>query len=142
MRAAPDALLLDERAPVRGVRTEDRVDDPWHRARGRRLLCARCGAAITAAGWARELGGSHEHSFVNPHGYLYRIGCFVEAPGCAPHGDEVAEYTWFPGYSWQIAQCAGCAAHLGWGFRGRDDGFHGLILDRLVPENPGAEGDA
>uniref|UniRef100_A0A7S3Z5K1 CULT domain-containing protein n=2 Tax=Lotharella globosa TaxID=91324 RepID=A0A7S3Z5K1_9EUKA len=26
------------------------------------------------------------------------------------------EHTWFPGFAWQMASCAACDSHLGWGF--------------------------
>jgi hypothetical protein len=86
---------------------------------------------VTSPAWALAVAGAHEHRFVNPHGFLFQVGCFREAPGCAPEGGEHEEYTWFPGWRWQIARCAGCAAHLGWAFVGRDPRFHGLVLDRL-----------
>ncbi len=138
---SPLQRLLDKDAPAATKRPEAKLRDPWDGAEGGRLLCRRCGLAITASGWAREVAGAHEHSFVNPHGYLFRIGCFRRAPGCAPHGEEHAEYTWFPGYTWQMAQCGRCSVHLGWGFRGRSDAFHGLVLDRLVREARGEPGE-
>lgn len=134
--------LLEHDAPASTRRPQARAEDPWSGAEGGRLLCARCGHPVTALGWARDVAGGHHHSFVNPHGYLYRIGCFGLAPGCTPRGEVVAEYTWFPGYAWQIAHCGGCDTHLGWGFVGRADRFHGLVLDRLVREQRGEPGDS
>jgi len=134
--------LLDKESPASSLRPDERLGDPWHGAQGPRLLCMACGHAITSSGWARPVQGEHEHSFVNPHGFLFRIGCFQRAPGCAPQGAEVAEYSWFPGYTWQMAQCGGCSVHVGWRFRGGDDGFHGLVLDRLIQEAGNAEGEA
>lgn len=32
-------------------------------------------------------------------------------------GAPSAEYSWFPGYCWRAAQCAGCTAHVGWRYR-------------------------
>jgi hypothetical protein len=133
-------LLLEDEAPEGVLLTEPRPRDPWDDAEGPRLRCARCGHVITASGWAMQVGGSHEHSFVNPHGFLYRIGCFACAPGSVPCGDEHSAYSWFPGYAWQIAHCGACEAHLGWGFRGAADRFYGLILDRLVQQAGGEPG--
>eukprot|EP01004_Peranema_trichophorum_P009705 NODE_8452_length_677_cov_31.944043_g7828_i0.p1 GENE.NODE_8452_length_677_cov_31.944043_g7828_i0~~NODE_8452_length_677_cov_31.944043_g7828_i0.p1 ORF type:complete len:189 (-),score=39.83 NODE_8452_length_677_cov_31.944043_g7828_i0:31-597(-) len=31
-------------------------------------------------------------------------------------GKPTPEHTWFPGYSWSMASCKVCGAHLGWGF--------------------------
>lgn len=135
------ALLLEHDPAARdAARPEVRARDPWDEAHGPRLICARCGHPISAGGWALEVAGAHGHSFVNPHGYLYRVGCFRHAPGCAPQGEAQSEYSWFPGYSWQIAVCGGCGAHLGWAFAGREPAFHGLILDRLTPQGPAGEG--
>ncbi len=128
------ALLLDRHPPEgqgdQRARTEP--GDPWDDASGPRLLCARCGHAVTAGDWAISKAGAHGHSFINPHGYLFHIGCFRLAPGCVPRGDEHSEYSWFPGYAWCMAHCAGCEAHLGWSFSGSGLPFFGLILDRLV----------
>jgi hypothetical protein len=129
--------LLEHDAPAATRRPEVRAVDPWQGAEGARLLCARCGHPITASGWARDVDGHHEHSFFNPHGYLFRIGCFRQAPGCVPRGEEHAAYSWFDGFTWQIAHCLGCDTHLGWGFRGAEDRFHGLVLDRLVQQVDG-----
>jgi hypothetical protein len=133
-------LLLEHDAPADARRPEARTRDPWGGADGGLLLCARCAHPVTAGGWAREVAGRHDHSFVNPHGYLFRIGCFRLAPGCVPQGEELGEYTWFPGYRWQIAHCGGCDTHLGWGFAGSDDRFHGLVLECLVQQGPGEPG--
>ena len=141
MAAGTPWLLLDEHAPAGVLGTRVRPVDPWDEAEGSRLLCGKCGHAITVAGWSLQVAGAGEHSFVNPHGYLYRIGCFRLAPGCVPWGEEHAEYSWFPGTTWQIAHCGGCGAHLGWSFPGTDTRFHGLILDRLVQEARGAGGE-
>lgn len=122
--------------------TRARTRDPWGGARGTRLLCAACGRAITAAGWGIRIAGAHEHSFVNPHGLLFRIACFREAPGCSHQGERHHEYSWFPGHSWEIAGCAGCGTHLGWRFERADDRFHGLVQGRLVQESRGEDGEA
>lgn len=77
----------------------------------------------------------HDHAFLNPHGHLFEIGCFGQAPGCRVQGSPTLEFTWFPDYAWSLASCAVCAAHMGWRYDGSGDSFFGLILPRLVPEN-------
>lgn len=99
------------------------------------LVCGFCRALVTSRASAIEMSGSHVHSFVNPHGVEFRIGCFADAPGCLGRGEESSYWTWFPGFTWQIALCGHCSEHLGWLFRSPDARFYGLILDRL------AEGD-
>ena len=107
---------------------------------GRRLVCRLCGRTITGERARAEIGGAHEHVKENPAGLVFRIGCFRAAPGCASHGVAVTEHTWFAGYTWQIALCGGCQTHLGWRFRAPEDGFYGLILDRLIEQDAGPHG--
>jgi len=68
---------------------------------------------------------------VNPGGFTFRIGCFVAAPGCKHVGQTSAAFSWFPGWTWQIAICSSCHAHVGWIFRCGGDQFHGLITSAL-----------
>jgi hypothetical protein len=95
------------------------------------LRCAVCGHRITERAYRSEMAGAHEHTFVNPAGFSFHIGCFVAAPGCKYVGDTNDAFSWFPGWSWQIAICGSCRAHVGWIFRLGGDQFHGLILTAL-----------
>lgn len=99
------------------------------------LLCARCRHPITAPDQRIDVNGAHAHTCTNPHGLTFHIGCFRDAPGCAPFGAATTEHTWFPGYAWRIADCASCGVHLGWLFTSTADRFHGLIVDRLIAAN-------
>jgi hypothetical protein len=142
MRSLPvDHRLLEEGTPKGRVDPQARARDPWEGAGGPRLLCVRCGQVVTAGGWATDVGEAHEHSFVNPHGYLFRIGCFLRAPGCLARGEPRHEYSWFSDHHWSVADCSGCGGHLGWSFAGPQR-FFGLILDRLVQERQGESGSA
>jgi hypothetical protein len=96
----------------------------------------RCGQCLTAI--AREedeisMGGAHRHTFANPNGIVFEIGCFRSAGGCKYAGAPTGEFTWFPGWDWRIAVCGKCLSHLGWLYvsPGKDS-FAGLIVDRLV----------
>lgn len=95
------------------------------------LRCAACEHRVTSLHHRIEIAGAHEHTFVNPGGFVHRIGCFVIAPGCIHVGDTETAFSWFPGWSWQIALCARCRAHLGWVFRCSGQRFHGLIVSAL-----------
>jgi hypothetical protein len=97
------------------------------------LACAGCRRPITSGAARTQVGGAHAHSFVNPHGLEFRIGCFSLASGLLQVGDPTTFWSWFPGYAWQVEVCASCRGHLGWEFRSSDHRFHALILDRLVP---------
>jgi hypothetical protein len=106
--------------------------EPVDAARGKRLACARCKAAITTDDRRIEVNGAHEHYFVNPHGFDFHVGCFSDAPGVTSAGRASNEFTWFPGHTWQMDLCTSCTIHLGWIFRSPREIFHGLILDRLT----------
>lgn len=101
------------------------------------LVCAACGERVTTLKERMEKNGAHAHTFTNPHGLTFEIGCFKHAPGCRPVGEATEAWTWFPGYAWRVGVCAACGAHLGWGYEPanpdpEDSGFFGLILDRLA----------
>lgn len=98
----------------------------------RSLVCKTCGIPITSPESAIEVSGAHRHTFVNPGGMVFRIGCFSGASGCYITGKPTGEFTWFPGYAWSYVICSGCFAHLGWHYSSGEGGFFGLILDRLV----------
>ena len=98
------------------------------------LLCVACGHRITDEDYRTEMSGAHSHTFVNPAGFQYVIGCFTAAPGCIHLGNTESHFSWFPGWSWQLAACGQCRAHLGWIYRNAGEQFHGLIADRLRSE--------
>jgi hypothetical protein len=100
-------------------------------AGGRRLVCAACGRAITSSRARVVVNGRHEHTCLNPLGIVYHIGCFESASNCLAQGAPSAEWSWFPGHTWQVVICTGCIAHLGWLFRSPEGTFYGFILSRL-----------
>ena len=103
------------------------------------IYCSTCSAVIGRQADRIEVNGGHEHSFTNPFGYHFHIGCYGEALGCSISGvPEVAE-SWFVGFQWRFASCAECRRHLGWYFDRVTPGsesqfFYGLILDRIQHE--------
>ncbi len=115
----------------RQAKTERREETA---ATGSRLLCRRCRNPVTEAGMGIVFDGNHVHSRINPAGIVYDFACYRHAPGCNVVGPPVREHSWFAGYTWQIALCSRCGEHMGWRFRG-EDGFFGLILDRLIEED-------
>ena len=97
------------------------------------IICKSCGHGITREKSRISMQGSHEHLCTNPHGIQFQIGCFGDANGVTEIGAATDKFTWFPGYEWKIGLCAGCRAHIGWGFYSLSAGmFYGLILDRLA----------
>lgn len=121
---APGAPQSDEASEVQS-------ESERERARAPRLVCAACGRLVTSRAAAIEVAGDHEHTFVNPAGFVYKIGCFGEAT-CRAEGPTSSHWSWFPGYHWQVVLCAGCGVQLGWIFRSTPHTFYGLVLERLA----------
>lgn len=117
-------------SPAGDVRTVEKEGDTAEETPS--LVCKTCGTVITRQEYGIEVNGAHRHTFMNPAGVVFRIGCFSEAGGCYVMGAPTTEYTWFAGYAWRYIVCAGCLSHLGWHYRAGEGGFFGLILDQLV----------
>jgi hypothetical protein len=96
------------------------------------ILCRRCNQIISSSNEKISVNGSHRHTFANPHGLVFDIGCFQTVTGCGYAGPPSDEFSWFTGFSWRIVLCGMCLAHLGWVFLSGGSSFHGLILDRIV----------
>jgi hypothetical protein len=125
-----------QRDSDRGTDGAERSESSVDAGEERSLLCAVCGAGITSRGTVTEIDGSHRHTFVNPHSYVFEIGCFSAAPGCADLGEPTTEHTWFPGFGWCFSVCANCGVHLGWRFSSVAGAvFWGLILKQLRDED-------
>lgn len=107
----------------------DRCAQPYREL----ILCRFCHAAITTQRAELTIEQQHQHRFLNPNGMHYLIGCFTLAPGCDIGGLATNEYTWFKGFSWQMARCSDCGEHLGWFYQQAESKqFFGLIVDKLV----------
>ncbi|MBW1698382.1 MAG: hypothetical protein JRH18_16335 [Deltaproteobacteria bacterium] len=96
------------------------------------IRCSQCLQPITRPSERITVNGSHAHTFANPSGILYEIGCFRSVMGCGYMGPATDEFTWFKGYRWKIAYCGRCLTHLGWLFLSSSESFSGLILERLT----------
>ncbi|MBC2716851.1 MAG: hypothetical protein HF978_16225 [Desulfobacteraceae bacterium] len=100
------------------------------------VLCRACKHKITTHQEIISVNGSHQHTFANPNGVIFDIGCYKTAPGCINTGPFTDEFSWFKGYMWRVSICASCLAHLGWLFlSAKNDLFSGLIIDRLIDSN-------
>ncbi|HIJ79662.1 MAG: cereblon family protein [Desulfobulbaceae bacterium] len=99
------------------------------------VRCRRCAHLVTSAEKAIAVSGSHGHTYFNPHGIAFELGCFSAAPGIRVEGLLSAEFSWFKGYAWRYALCGNCDAHLGWQFVAETAGdFFGLIFAKLIEE--------
>ncbi len=96
------------------------------------ILCRSCGNVITSTDNKVERSGKHKHTFTNPKGYVFQIGCFSTARGTTNQGIPTMEYTWFAGFNWCFTLCLRCFVHLGWFYQSGEESFYGLILDNLM----------
>ena len=112
---------------------EHLVEESEEEEKEKYILCAQCRSVITSPRERIEVHGMHQHTFFNPYGIIFQIGCFKAAQGCGYVGPAIEEFSWFPGFSWRVAICRVCLTHLGWLFNSPgQDSFHGLILDHLI----------
>jgi hypothetical protein len=102
------------------------------------LVCTTCLHSITKHKNSTTVNSKHMHRFVNPEGFYFEIRCFNQAPGCKLTGESTADFTWFPGFEWQLALCGNCSMHLGWKYTRTDSIFYGLIQDRLIELESGS----
>ncbi|MDC0357174.1 cereblon family protein [Oligoflexia bacterium] len=126
-----DGLEKEEQSHDSEDAREENSDDEA----GENLYCIACGRLVTSTAEKLAINGDLEHVFANPHGIVFHIGTFRHASGCIVEGPLSCEFSWFPGYSWAIANCAGCFYHLGWQFvDSAHSSFWGLITGRLHTE--------
>ena len=134
--------LFLEKGEWKGVEAEEKEvseDDEDLARSDAKLLCAVCANPVTGNDQRIEVAGAHRHTFANPHGFVFNIGCFRLAPGSVADSRSFTEFSWFEGFEWSLAVCSMCASHLGWRFSAEGDRFYGLILHRLVEgEGPAA----
>lgn len=102
---------------------------PYHKGV---IACRNCNSHVTQPESKIQKDHSFSHTFANPHGHVFEIGCFSDAPGVVAISGPSSEFTWFPGYTWRIGICTHCAVHLGWVFSSGRHRFYGLILDQLI----------
>lgn len=117
-QASPDNLSAKKTKPIS---KDDSV-----------FICAFCYNPIADPLRQIIIHQSFRHIFANPYGYVFEIGCFSDVIGCRRASISSNEFSWFIGYSWQIAICTNCSAHLGWYFLSESDRFWGLILEKLI----------
>ncbi len=126
-------VLFDVGGFESGIQDDTKIDSKEEEKRI--YCCIRCGSMITSVSSEITMSGAFKHNFTNPHGFMFTIGCFSQAPGCAEAGPRTSEFSWFPAYSWRISVCATCGLHMGWEFSKEASNFFGLILTNLAEGN-------
>lgn len=106
----------------------------------KKVLCSSCRLIVTFSESEIPVNGKSRYTFFNPHGLVFDITCYGMAEGCACKGKPVREFSWFPGFFWQVAHCRRCKKHLGWMFskpgslNEQEHIFFGLIKRELVED--------
>ncbi|CAG9782347.1 unnamed protein product [Diatraea saccharalis] len=80
------------------------------------MLC--CGSCLTEIArrehiFAMSSDGVHSN-YTNLGGFMHDVVTVSSAGNVVLDGGASAQYSWFPGYTWTIALCRSCAAHVGW----------------------------
>lgn len=130
-QAANQLLLLRADLPARQGRPAGEEQQQQDTLPLEAIFCRACGGVVTDRGQRISVGGYHTHTFFNPAGIVYELGCFHQASGCFIDGEATAEFSWFAGHLWRFALCRWCQVHLGWFFEMGEKNFYGLILARL-----------
>ena len=115
-------------------RQEEPDDDAALRSRrSSRLVCRRCGQHISDGNHAFAASGTSTTGvFANAHGRVFQILTVRAAQGLLFVGAPTTEFTWFSGYAWRVAVCAGCTTHLGWSFEAARPGLEPVVFFGLL----------
>ncbi|XP_072945321.1 protein cereblon isoform X2 [Epargyreus clarus] len=113
---------------------------------GRRsvLCCSSCNGEIARREHVVPMSSEGVHSnYTNIGGYMHDIVTVSRAYNVGLTGAASAEFSWFPGYTWTVANCAACGSHIGWRFDAekrnlRPQQFFGLCRNYVSPLVEGA----
>ncbi len=119
-----------------GVRTDVQSETQTQEQEEPVITCRSCNVVVTKPEFQIEIDQRFSHTFANPSGHVFEIGCFSKAVGCVRGSAPSDEFSWFSGYVWTVGVCRNCQAQLGWVFSSAKDAapnlFFGLILDQLI----------
>ncbi|CAH0591500.1 unnamed protein product [Chrysodeixis includens] len=106
------------------------------------LCCTSCLTEIAQREHLFAMSSEGVHSnYTNLGGYMHDILTVRQATNVELSGAPSAEYSWFPGYTWTVALCAACMAHVGWRFQAEKRSvwpqrFYGLCRNYVAPRPP------
>jgi len=81
------------------------------------IRCRRCSQELSTTEALFAMQGERvERVFSNPHGFLHEVLTLSHAQALRVVGPPTTEFTWFPGYAWEMAFCDNCQSHVGWHF--------------------------
>jgi cereblon len=81
--------------------------------------CKRCNNSIACYGDIFAMAkGNVNANYCNPAGYIHETLTVQKTIENALQMVDrpSTDFSWFPGYSWQIAICSKCSTHVGWKF--------------------------
>lgn len=102
--------------------------------------CKRCRTRIASYSDIFAMArGNVNANYCNPAGYIHEtLTVHKTIDDSARIVDRPStEFSWFPGYAWQIAVCKKCSSHIGWKFIALEKNlkpktFFGLSCKSLV----------
>jgi len=137
------ARLLRINSVVRRLRCEISIMQTF-----KVMTCAECEERVASADDVFAMSAEGPQSiYVNPNGHLHETLTLHRATGLRCITRPSTEFSWFPGYAWEIAQCAHCSSHMGWRFtaarRGlRPAAFWGICRRSLAVRSDAEEAEA
>ncbi|XP_043242048.1 protein cereblon-like [Amphibalanus amphitrite] len=106
------AMLMRLDSVVRRLRCEISIMQSFNV-----MHCAECDQPVASSDEMFAMSADGPQSiFVNPNGHLHETLTLRRATGLRCITRPSAEFCWFPGYLWEIAQCVRCSQHMGWRF--------------------------
>lgn len=103
--------------------------------------CQRCSNQIASYSDIFAMAkGNVNANYCNPAGYIHEtltVHKTIDEEVLRIVDRPSSEFSWFPGYAWQIAVCGVCSAHIGWKFTAltkhlKPKSFFGLSCKSLV----------
>ena len=102
--------------------------------------CKRCKTQVSSyADIFAMAKGNVNANYCNPAGYIHEtLTVHKTIEGSLRLVDRPStDFSWFPGYGWQIAVCSKCSSHIGWKFVAvtknlKPKSFYGLSCKSLV----------